>query len=340
MSEMVKAPTAGGVVEGGLMALVTGPTFQSMIRQALPKVGLTPERLTRVIATEFRGQPLLNVCTPQSFYRAVITCAELALMPGPALGLCYILPFKNSNLKGPYTHEATFVLGYPGAAALAWRSDMIERITSRVVWQGDEFRVRYGTSEEIHHIPNEDEETRGNVRGYYATLGVKGASSPMFVYKTLPQIISFRAQYVRNKSGPWWGNPGGNEFDWMAMKTTFKQVAKLGPRAESLFQAIAADDRSELGLAPEIDVTDEANLLTQMAEEAKEVAASGGFGAQPVSGGGGPDDADLSQEPAPKLAAAKDGEALCDSPIDGGCVRAKWHRRECLNAAGVTEKFE
>lgn len=329
--EMDGAGESGGVKETGLVTMMTGPTFQNMMRQAMPNVGLTPERITRIVATEVRKIPQLQNCTPASFFRSVITCGELGLMPGSAMGYAYILPFKR---------EATFVLGYPGAAALSWRSDMIDSITAHTVFEKDDFDIVYGTQERIHHVPYLKDD-RGDVLGYYACIRVKGAERPMFKHMTLGEIMHFRKQYVRNPGGPWYTKPGTNEFDWMAKKTVFKQVAKLAPKADAYALGAAADDRSDQGLAPERDITNEATLIDQMMDEGAEVNEAGGFGAMPVSVGPGPEEADQgTQEPKPKYAEAAEGVARCNSPMDGGCVRAMRHKGECQNSEGATEKFE
>ena len=323
------APEKTGVKETGLMTMVTGPTFQLMMRQAMPSLGVTPERLTRVIATEFRKIPTLTKCSPASFYRAVIQCAELGLVPGSSLGQCFILPFRN---KG--TYEATFVLGYPGAAALAWRSDQVEAITARTVYEGERFKIRAGTEEGIEHEPATDWEPDRTVRGFYSTIRVRGASRAMFHYMSLGEILHFRDQYVRSKSGPWWGAEGSNEFRWMAQKTCFKQVWKLAPRSDELQAAFNADDSGTMGLPPEVDITDEANLLTQMMAEGEAVNAAGGFGAPAV------EPEVLPAESGPKYTSANPSDTPCDSPIEGGCHRGKGHNGPCETLAGAIEDFD
>ncbi len=325
-------PTEGGVQESGLMQVITGPTMQAMMAQCMPTaLGLTTDMLTRVIATEFRRIPQLAQCTPPSFYRAVMQCSELAMVPGSSLGHCWILPYKK---------EATFVLGYLGAAELAWRSDKLDGIQAHTVYEGEPFKELAGSEMRLVHEPGDWVEGR-KVRGYYATLRVRGSDRTMWRYMSLAEVLWFKAKYVKAKSGPWSAQPGTNEFDWMAKKTCFKQVCKLGPKSSTLVSAFNADDRSEMGLAPEIDITSEAQLLAAMKAEGEAVNAEGGFGATVVSGGDEPvpSEADTNQATKLKYAEPKDGEILCDSPIAGGCHRKKGHRGECENADGATEKF-
>ena len=323
----------GGTQERGIASMVVGPTFQTMMRQSLPALGISAERLTRVVLTEFRKIPQLAACTPASFYRSVMTCGELGLVPGASQGLCWILPFRN---RGAY--EATFVLGYPGAAALAWRSGKIDALTARTVYEGEELDIVYGTDEFIHHVPAQDYDPEREVKGFYATMRVHGAERSMFHYMSLDEVLGFRSQYVRSTGGPWHAAPTSNEFRWMAQKTCFKQVCKLGPRSEELQGAFNADDQGQQGRPPEVDITDEANLLMQMTAEGEQVNAGGGFGAQPVSGGDSPEE--TTQEPKMPHAEARESEPKCGSPIDGGCVRAAGHKGECMNPEGATERFD
>ncbi len=324
----------GGVQEYGVGKMIVGPTFQNMMKQAMPDLGVTPARLTRTVLTEFRKIPLLAKCDPSSFYRAVMTCAELALIPGRSLGLCWILPFKD---KGKL--QATFVLGYPGAASLAWRSNMMETMSARVVYADEPFKIRGGTDEAIEHEPATIWAPDRDVLGFYATLRVKAAERSMFHWMPLGEVLHFRDQYVRAKSGPWFEKPQDNGFRWMAQKTCFKQVAKLGPRSDEMQGAWNADDQGTMGLPPELDVTDEANLLMQMEAEGEEVNRQGGFGAglalEPEVLGAEDED----QSAKPKHAARKEGESPCNSPIEGGCIRKHGHNQPCANATGDVETF-
>lgn len=350
--EMNTAVTTNGVQESGLMKVITGPTMQRMMAQSMPRaLGLTTEMLTRVIATEFRRIPGLAKCTPASFYRSVMQCSELAMVPGSTGGLCWILP---------YGKEATFVLGYQGCVELSWRSDRIETIGAVTVYRDEVFEVQLGTDPRIHHVPGEWSADR-EVRGYYATLLPKGSQRAMFHYMSLEEILAFKEQYVRAKTGPWANAPGTNEFDWMAKKTVFKQVWKLGPKSASILSAFNADDRSYQGLPPEIDITDEATLIEKLQTEGDEVNASGGFGAN-----GAEEDA-AEPQPSRKKAAKRKGSATkseggpatgdtkklkyaswqpglggaeCDTPIEGGCHREKGHAGECETLDGHLETFE
>lgn len=307
--------TAVAVKEQGMMQMVVSPTFQAMMKQALPKVGLTPARLTRIVATEFRKTPALARCTPGSFYRSVMQCAELGLIPGGAQGFCWLIP---------YGKEATFVLGYKGACHLAWRTMMLNAIDAHFVWEGDHFNYSYGTRGFIEHRPTTKVEERGAPVGVWAELWPKGADRSMFRFMSYDECIAFRKRYVKSRSGPWHEPPETNDFQWMCMKTVLKQLLKLGPTSSEVGQAIYADDRADLGEAvpAELDVTAESELIEQMMDEGGDVNDGGGF-----TGEEGAAAAEVVEQP-------KVAENPCGGPHD--CIRETGHKGACMDLEGET----
>ena len=122
--------------------------YQSEISKALPKVGITPERFTRLMLSALSATPQLMECTPKSFLGAMMTCAQMGMEPNTPLGQAYVLPYKN---KGNL--EAQFQLGYKGLIDLAYRSGEVEVIQSHVVYENDEFSCEYGLEPKLTHKP-------------------------------------------------------------------------------------------------------------------------------------------------------------------------------------------
>jgi recombination protein RecT len=248
----------------GLMKLVSGPTFQSMMRESLPAVGLNPARLTGIVATELRKIPKLQQCEPASFYRSVMQCAELGLVPGGAQGFCWIIP---------YGKEATFVLGYKGAVHLCWRTQMISSVDAHAVYEGDNFDYEYGTKSFIKHKPPMSGTRDGAITHFWAELWPKGADRSMFSVMTFDECMAWRAQYVRNKKGPWFEAPTTSAFQWMCKKTVLKQLLKLAPTSAEMGSALHADSEGEQGMPPTIDVMPDevAALEAEVAGEGEEL---------------------------------------------------------------------
>jgi recombination protein RecT len=89
---------------------------------------LSPDALFRISINCISRTPKLQECTALSLVQCIITFAEWGLHPNPALGLCYMVPYKQT---------ATPMLGYRGMLELARRSGTVAKIEADVVREGD-----------------------------------------------------------------------------------------------------------------------------------------------------------------------------------------------------------
>jgi len=198
---------------------------------------LKPERIIRLLLNEAGRIPALLQCTPASLVGAMLTSAALGLEIGAHLGHGYILPFKG---------VATFVPGYKGLVALAYRSQQIASLHAHVVYQHDDFRVELGTEPSIHHVPAIDRDP-GPARYYYAvaklTTGGVVFNRPMTVADV--QKVMRASPSSKRSGGPW-----QTHFDEMALKTCIRRIAKVLPASSELAQAVAIDDAVEGGKRP------------------------------------------------------------------------------------------
>lgn len=211
--------------------------FMQQLQMALPRAGATPERMARIVMTEVRRVPKLADCSIESLMGCVLQCAQLGLEPGP-MGLAYIIPYKQ---------EAQFQIGYKGLLQLMWRSEQITSVQSEVVRKGDLFAYANGIPPELRHIPSADE--RGKVTHAYAVIGTKSGGW-IFRVMTADEIEAHRQRFSKSKSGPWF-----TDWDEMACKTVLKRTGKRAPVSTEVQNAIALDDKAELGVPQEIDVT-------------------------------------------------------------------------------------
>ncbi len=115
------------------------------IQAALPRVGITPERLVRVALTECQRDPKLLECDPGSMIRAILTAAQLGLMPDGALSIVYLIPYK---------HEVSFQLGRDGLRTLVERSGAVNHVQCHSVYKGEDFDYLEGSSPRIEHQPD------------------------------------------------------------------------------------------------------------------------------------------------------------------------------------------
>lgn len=225
--------------EQSVADLLMDPTFQRQVKLALPRAGVTAERLARTALTEVRRNPALAHCTRNSLLAAVMDCATYGLEPGP-MGLAWIIP---------YGQEAQFQLGYKGLLALLWRSDQIASIASEVVYQHDDFDWNEGSSAYVKFRRKLDGD-RGEPVAVFAAITTKSGGNIVRVM-SISDVEKHRDRFSKAKvKSPW-----QTDFDEMACKTALKRVAKRAPVSAEVQQAIARDDETDFGAPTTIDVT-------------------------------------------------------------------------------------
>lgn len=231
-----------------LMGVVCKPEFQAQMALALPK-SLTAERLTRIVATECKKTPELLKCNPESFFGAVLQCAQLGLEPGSALGHCYLLPFGNGKDKSGRPN-CQLIIGYRGMLDIARRSGQILSINAYCVYQNDEFDYELGLHPDIKHRPSAMA-NRGPVTYVYAVAQLKDGGI-QFEVMSRAEIEAVRNasqgyqayEKKRIKTTPW-----VSDFDAMAKKTVIRRLFKYLPVSIEALNAVAVDEKSDRGEA-------------------------------------------------------------------------------------------
>lgn len=222
------------------------PALQQMIemnlpeiRRALPDVGITPERFTRILLTEIRRNPSLAKCNPVSIIASAMVAAQLGLEIGGPLGHAYLVPYKG---------EATFILGYKGIIDLARRSGQIKSIVARAVHEHDDFDYGYGLDEYLTHKPAVGD--RGETIAYYGIAKFKDGGHQMLVMSKA-DVDKRKARSASAKSGR---SPWDTDYDAMACKTVIRAMAPFLPLEAEHFSAIAVDGASPRRI--DFDLTD------------------------------------------------------------------------------------
>lgn len=270
---------------GTMLDIVRSKSFQSQMAMALPK-NLTAERLTRIVMTEVRKTPALLNCNQESFFGAVLQCAQLGLEPGSALGHCYLLPFGNGKARDGRPN-CQLIIGYRGMIDLARRSGQIQSINAYVVHEADDFEYELGLHPDIHHKPSPLAD-RGPVTYVYAVAVLKGGGV-QFEVMSRAEVEAVRAQSKAGKSGPW-----VTHWDEMARKSVVRKLFKYLPVSIEAVRAVEIDEKSDRG---EI-VTEEDFINGQYVEK--------GVSLNPVT----PQEEALApvEQPAPEPAAAPEAE--------------------------------
>lgn len=235
------AATAATTAKTGTMLdIVRSKSFQAQMALALPK-SMTAERLTRIVMKECRKVPALMQCNQESFFGAVLQCAQLGLEPGSALGHCYLLPFGNGKSRDGRPN-CQLIIGYRGMIDLARRSGQIVSINAFCVHEADEFEYELGLHPDIHHRPSPLAE-RGPVTYVYAVAVLKGGGV-QFEVMSRAEIEAVRAQSKAGKSGPW-----VTHWEEMARKTVVRKLFKYLPVSIEAVRAVEIDEKSDRGEA-------------------------------------------------------------------------------------------
>jgi recombination protein RecT len=198
---------------------------------------ITPERMARIVMTAAQTTPKLAECSRASFFGAVLQSCQLALEPNTPLGQAYLIPRWNGAKK---RLECNFQIGYQGLLELAYRSAQYKRITSEVVYEGDEFFYEYGTDSYLRHKPAGTNEKPVFV---YALCELVNGGR-MFKVWTWGAVMKHAEQFSESfdKSfSPWKSNQESREA--MARKTVLISLLKYAPKSAEVASAVNSDER-------------------------------------------------------------------------------------------------
>ena len=187
---------------------------QLKIEAALPPHINTGD-FVRLALTEVQRTPRLAECDPQSVFLALMEAARLGVVPG-TLGHGWLLPRK---VKGRL--QCQFQPGYRLFIDLARRSGEVLRVDAHVVYEGDDFRMTYGTDPVLEHAPKITGE-RGPALGAYAVAHLKGGGVQV-TFMATDEIEKARAAGAKDSPAwvTWWGE--------MAKKVVLRRASKLWP---------------------------------------------------------------------------------------------------------------
>ena len=202
------------------------------IQKVLPSV-ISPQQFLRLALNALQNTPHLMECTMQTFYGAIMQCAQLGLKPN-VNGEAYLIPFKNNKKGGVY--ECQFIVGYKGLMILARRSGEVANIDAQTVYANDEFDLAYGFEPVLVHKPYLKGD-RGEPVGFYATVLLKdGGKSAHYM------TVSDAQRYGKRYSKAYNNSPWVTDFEAMAKKSCLRQVLKYAPMSTDVDRAIEADN--------------------------------------------------------------------------------------------------
>lgn len=215
------------------------------------------------VMLDVQRNPKLLECTPMSIVNSYMTMAQLGFMPSGVSGEAYVLPYAISKKDGDKwvkIMEAQFQLGYQGLVTLFYKAG-VEKITSAVVRKNDKTSMVNGELKHEVDLTLSSVE-RGPIIGAYSIVTFKGKDSIKFM--NMKDILAHGAKFSKSfdtsgKYSPW--NPENDPEGWMPMKTVLKQHAKLLPKNETIYNAIAEDNKDSVISERMQDVLEGSNSL-------------------------------------------------------------------------------
>lgn len=223
---------------------INDPAMLQEIRRALPS-HIKPEKMARIILTALRTTRDLDKTTPESFFGCVMQAAQLGLEVNTPNGHAYLIPRRN-NRAG--TMECTLIVGYQGMIELALRSGKVEKIWTRVVREGDHFRVRYGLEEDIEHEPAIDADRETRPIAYVYAVAALSTGGKVFEVLSTAQVEQRRKRSAAGQSGPW-----QTDYEAMVRKTAVRSLFKWVPKSSEMAMAESLDERAEQGKSQAFD---------------------------------------------------------------------------------------
>lgn len=223
---------------------INDPAMLQEIRRALPS-HIKPEKMARIILTALRTTRDLDKTTPESFFGCVMQAAQLGLEVNTPNGHAYLIPRRN-NRAG--TMECTLIVGYQGMIELALRSGKVEKIWTRVVREGDLFRVKYGLEEDIEHEPAIDAERETRPITYVYAVAALTTGGKVFEVLSAAQVEQRRKRSAAGQSGPW-----QTDYEAMVRKTAVRSLFKWVPKSSEMAMAESLDERAEQGKTQAFD---------------------------------------------------------------------------------------
>jgi len=187
------------------------PSMQEQLKSALPP-HVTVEKFLRVAMTALQQNPGLLSMDRPSLFAAVVTAAQLGLLPDAQLGEAYFVPFKG---------KVTLVPGYRGLLKLARQGD-IGFVEAEIVCAND--KTLYVLGDNSHFEAMVNWQDRGPMVMVYALAKYRDGGIAARVVMTKGQVDAIRAR-SQAANGPAWSD----NYEEMAKKTALRRLAKLLP---------------------------------------------------------------------------------------------------------------
>ena len=224
--------------EVGIVKAVEASLWQreEAIRAILPD-SMDLKRFVKTAMIALSKNPDLQRCTQESIVRSIIEAAEVGLEPTGMLGRAWLVPYVNKGVA-----EAQLQIGYQGLIDLArGKNGRVTKISARVVYEGDAFRVLQGSVERVEHEPAGITEDPLKITHVYAVATFKEGDTQHEVMSK-QQVDMIRSRAKAKNAAAW-----TESYPEMARKTVVRRLCKYLPLTAEAMDAIAKDDEREYG---------------------------------------------------------------------------------------------
>lgn len=210
------------------------------------------EKVIYAIGRIAMENPAISKCDPKSVIKCAMTFAELGLYPS-----------ESGPYVVPYGKEAKADLGAVGWMTICHRSNLFEKITARVVREGEEFWIDHTKSPPYHHrISMENLKEGGQIFGAYVHFIFRNGQELIHPVPK-PRLDEYQA---KSKGSAW-------RVDYQGMciaktiKEACKSIAKGLQREHVMVKALEHDVDDFTGISePQIFET-KAEMIDAMLDE-------------------------------------------------------------------------
>lgn len=256
------APVAAQTTAGILNTIMDSEGYRKRFDEIMG--ARAPQFISSIVSMVNQDTMLKAVVqdAPQTIITSALKAASLDLPIDPALGMAYVMPFKNSKKVGNEwvtKNEAVCVIGYRGLVQMAMRTGAYININATDVREGEIVegsRDRMRGTMEFSWIEDDAEREKKPIIGYVAYYKLVNGMEKM-VFMSKAQVD---AHELKNRKGTSMTKGWRDNYDEMALKTVLRRLlSKWGmlsidyrsaPKfnasaSENLANAIAAEDAED-----------------------------------------------------------------------------------------------
>lgn len=212
------------------------------------------------LAMSLTPEEMAHPKTKASFAKAAFNAAVVGLMPGPALGHCYFVPYKRYRGTPREYKEIVYVPGYRGFLELAFASKFLVQCDPEVVLRGE--LCTRGHNQDGPWINHDIPTPRGQACDRKTLIGVYCTYRTARGGRGVVYMDRDRIDAIDTNRDIWTSN-----YEAMCLKSPIRAASKRWHLTRQLAAAITLDeeyeeDRSQSDLAgvAQVDVTPEIDL--------------------------------------------------------------------------------